>query len=248
MSLLYEGTCYCLLLGWCQKVLTLHAHTHTHTHIHTRTHIHKHTHAHTHTHTTHTRTHTYTHAHTHTHIHTYHTHTHTHTHTHIPHTHTHTRTHIYTHTTHTHTRTHTYIHTHMHTHTRARTHTHTQKNKIKDSMWEVKSSTSRSVVTTEHGSCRYTGMVIWFSFGHLGHWYIVGFVKYFVQCYVFYQSPPGRRPNQKYPAQLPVSPDWFSLALLFGSNGNSFTVSKQSDVSTYPHIRHNIEMLVGQKN
>jgi hypothetical protein len=38
-------------------------------------------------------------------------------------------------------------------------------------------------------------------------------------------------------------------AVLFGSNGNSYTVCKQSDyVCTYTHILYNIRTMVGQKN
>jgi hypothetical protein len=37
-----------------------------------------------------------------------------------------------------------------------------------------------------------------------------------------------------------------SLAVLFGSNGNWYTVCTQSDVCVYAHIVHNIETLVGQ--
>jgi len=79
----------------------------------------------------------------------------------------------------------------------------------------------------------------------------VGFVNGFVQCQVFTQSPPCRNPNVKYPVELPISPDWcqnVSLALLFDSNGNSFTVSMQSEMCVSIHIFvNNIEMLVGQK-
>jgi hypothetical protein len=38
-----------------------------------------------------------------------------------------------------------------------------------------------------------------------------------------------------------------SLAVLFGSNGNSYTTSKQSDMCIHTHILHNIGTLVGQK-
>jgi len=37
-----------------------------------------------------------------------------------------------------------------------------------------------------------------------------------------------------------------SLAALFGSNVNSYTVSMHSDVWIYTHVVHNIETLVGQ--
>ena len=37
-----------------------------------------------------------------------------------------------------------------------------------------------------------------------------------------------------------------SLAALFDSNGNSYTVSTESNMCLYTHIFHNIETLVGQ--
>ena len=49
---------------------------------------------------------------------------------------------------------------------------------------------------------------------------------------------------------LHTVPTWYkniSLAVLFGSNGNSYSISMQSVMCTYTHILHNIEMLVGQK-
>jgi hypothetical protein len=36
------------------------------------------------------------------------------------------------------------------------------------------------------------------------------------------------------------------LTLLFGSNGNSHTISTQSDMYRYTHILHNVEKLVAQ--
>jgi hypothetical protein len=39
-----------------------------------------------------------------------------------------------------------------------------------------------------------------------------------------------------------------SLAVLFGNNGNSYTISKQSDMCMYTHVLHNIQTLVGQGN
>jgi len=38
-----------------------------------------------------------------------------------------------------------------------------------------------------------------------------------------------------------------SLAVLFGSKGNSYTVSTQSDICIYTHILHNIQKLDGEK-
>jgi len=37
------------------------------------------------------------------------------------------------------------------------------------------------------------------------------------------------------------------FAVLFGSNGNTYTVSTHSDTCMYTHILHNIETLVGQR-
>ena len=39
-----------------------------------------------------------------------------------------------------------------------------------------------------------------------------------------------------------------SLAALFSSNGNLYTVCTQSDMCIYAHVFHNIETLVEQKN
>jgi hypothetical protein len=39
-----------------------------------------------------------------------------------------------------------------------------------------------------------------------------------------------------------------SIAILFGSNGNSYTVSTRSDMCTRTHILNNIEKLIGPKN
>jgi hypothetical protein len=36
------------------------------------------------------------------------------------------------------------------------------------------------------------------------------------------------------------------LAVLFGTNGNSYTISRQSGVCIYMHILHNIETLVAE--
>jgi hypothetical protein len=53
----------------------------------------------------------------------------------------------------------------------------------------------------KHFNCLCTGkgMLIWFSFGHLGQWFIAGIVKRFVQCHVFVQSLPGQCPTDKCP-------------------------------------------------
>jgi hypothetical protein len=77
-------------------------------------------------------------------------------------------------------------------------------------------------------------------------------VKRFVQChiYTYAQSPPGRHPNDKYPVTLRTAPDLcknVSLAVLFGSNGNSYTVSDQTDVRIYTHTHHSIQTLAGKK-
>jgi hypothetical protein len=39
-----------------------------------------------------------------------------------------------------------------------------------------------------------------------------------------------------------------SLAVLFGSNGNSCTISTKSHMCIYTHILHNMQMLVGKRN
>jgi len=59
--------------------------------------------------------------------------------------------------------------------------------------------------------------------------------KTFVQCHVFAQSPPGRRLNDKYPGNTAHRSDLcknVSLAMLFGSNGNSYTTSTQICIYT----------------
>ena len=49
---------------------------------------------------------------------------------------------------------------------------------------------------------------------------------------IYLQSPPDRHPNDKYPVNTshrsPIVQKWFT-AVLFGSSGNSYTVSTQSD-------------------
>jgi hypothetical protein len=55
----------------------------------------------------------------------------------------------------------------------------------------------------------------------------------FVQCHVFAQSPPDRRPVINIQSTLRTAPDlckYISLAVLFGRNGNSYTVSTRSDM------------------
>ena len=75
-------------------------------------------------------------------------------------------------------------------------------------------------------------------------------VECFVQCHVFAWSPSGRRPNDKYPVNtshpFDVCTD-VSLAVLFGSNGNSSTVSTRSDLCIYTYFLHSVEKLAGQK-
>jgi hypothetical protein len=58
--------------------------------------------------------------------------------------------------------------------------------------------------------------------------FIKKIVKHFVQCHVFAQSPPDRRPNDKYPVNTSHRSQFVCtcfIAVLFGSNGNSNTVS-----------------------
>jgi hypothetical protein len=76
-------------------------------------------------------------------------------------------------------------------------------------------------------------------------------VKRSAQCHVFAQSPPGRRPDDKYPVTLRTVRDVStcftrSVILYFGSNGNSYTVYTQSVMFIYTHILHSVEALVGQ--
>jgi len=46
-------------------------------------------------------------------------------------------------------------------------------------------------------------------------------------------------------APLPIGVQCFN-AVLFGSNGNLYTISMQSDMCTHKHVLHNTETLVGQ--
>ena len=72
-------------------------------------------------------------------------------------------------------------------------------------------------------------------------------VKRSAQCHVLVQSPPDRRNNQKYPNTLHRSLFVYKClnAVLFGSNGNSYSLYAEMCTST--HILHNIQTLVGQK-
>ena len=63
-------------------------------------------------------------------------------------------------------------------------------------------------------------------------------VKRSVQCHVLAQSPSDLHTNDKYPVTLRTALDScknVSLSVLFVSNGNSYTVSTQSDVCVYKH-------------
>ena len=74
------------------------------------------------------------------------------------------------------------------------------------------------------------------------------FLKCIVQCYVFFQSPPGRHPMINILSTICTPYNLcknFSLAILFGSNSKSYTVSRQLDMCVYTHVLHNMEMLVG---
>jgi len=58
----------------------------------------------------------------------------------------------------------------------------------------------------------------------------------FFQCHVLEHSAPGRRPEIKFWKTLRTAPvlcKIFALEILFGSNGNSFIISTQSDNYTY---------------
>jgi len=80
--------------------------------------------------------------------------------------------------------------------------------------------------------------------------------KDFVQCYVLAYSPPvWRGPHViNFQSTLLTAPDLcknvsHAVLGLYGSNGNSNTVSIQSDECVYIYIYIcNIETLVGQKN
>ena len=69
-------------------------------------------------------------------------------------------------------------------------------------------------------------------------------VKRSVQCHVFAQPPPSRRPNDKYPVNTSHCPDLCKTVSL-----QCYLVATvihiQSDVCLYTHIPHNIEMMVG---
>jgi len=63
-------------------------------------------------------------------------------------------------------------------------------------------------------------------------------------------SLPGQGPYDKFQPTLRKPPDLrnnVSLAMLFGSKGNSYTFSTQSDMCICTHILYNIETLVEQK-
>jgi hypothetical protein len=71
-------------------------------------------------------------------------------------------------------------------------------------------------------------------------------VKRAVQCHVFAQSPPGRRPIDKYRVKT-SNGSLYVFAVLFGSSGNSYTDLAQSDTCMCTHVLHNIQTLVGPK-
>jgi hypothetical protein len=60
------------------------------------------------------------------------------------------------------------------------------------------------------------------------------FLKRFIQCHVFTQSPPGRRPSDKY-APLLICVKMFSFAVVFDSNGSSYIISTQPDICLCVH-------------
>ena len=64
-------------------------------------------------------------------------------------------------------------------------------------------------------------------------------VKRSVQCHVFAQSPPGRRPNDKYPFNT-SHPSRFvnkcCAAVLLDSNDTTYIVCKQSDICVCVYI------------
>jgi hypothetical protein len=68
-------------------------------------------------------------------------------------------------------------------------------------------------------------------------------VTSFVQYHVFAQSPPGRRPSDKYEHKT-SNGSQVVFAVLFGSSGYSYTVFAQSDMCLYMHVLHNVQTLV----
>ena len=73
--------------------------------------------------------------------------------------------------------------------------------------------------------CIKKGMLICFS-GCLSQRFIAGIVKLFVQRHIFSRSPPGRRPSHKQPVNISHRSRFVknvSFAVLFASNGNSYT-------------------------
>ena len=76
-------------------------------------------------------------------------------------------------------------------------------------------------------------------------------VKLFVHCHVFAQSPPGRRPTDKYPVNTSHRFQFFFLMLHLQYYLVATVLHAQSlrrQICAYIHIIHNIETLVGQKN
>jgi len=76
-------------------------------------------------------------------------------------------------------------------------------------------------------------MLTWFSCGNLGQLFIAGIVKRSVQCQVFGQLPPRRRPMKNIQPTILTAPDLCKnvpLAVLFDSNGNSYVVPTKSDM------------------
>ena len=70
-------------------------------------------------------------------------------------------------------------------------------------------------------------------------------VKRSAQCHVFAQSPPGRRPNHKYPVNTSHRSDLcknVSLQYYLVTT----VIHIQSDMCVYTHIVHSTETMVGQ--
>jgi len=63
-------------------------------------------------------------------------------------------------------------------------------------------------------------------------------------------SPSHRQPSTmviNVQSTLCITPNLYenvTLAVLFGSNSNSYTISTQSDMCIYAHILHNIDMVL----
>jgi hypothetical protein len=89
------------------------------------------------------------------------------------------------------------------------------------------------IIKTLHLLLYWEGEAHMFSSGHLGQQFTVEIVKSFVQVSYLPNHRPAGAPSRNIQSKLPIAPDVCknaSLALLFGSNGNSYTISRQTDM------------------